>query len=47
MNADDATLMIMGLEKYFSVSPRYDEWCQASSIRETVDLIIKHLSKNT
>ncbi len=45
MNTDDATLMIMNLEKHFSVSPSYEEWRQVSSIRETADLILKHLNE--
>ncbi len=45
MNTDDATLMIMNLEKHFSVSPSYEEWRQVSSIRETADLILKNLNE--
>lgn len=45
MNTDDATLMIMNLEKHFSVSPSYEEWRQVSSLRETADLILKHLNE--
>ncbi len=47
MNTDDATLMIMDLEKHFSVSPDYEEWRQVSSIRETADLIIRHLDEKS
>ena len=45
MDSDDASFMIMDLEKHFSVDASYEEWRQVSSIRETADLILKHLNE--
>jgi len=43
VDGDDATEVIMELEKYFSISASYDEWGRVSKIHEISDLIIKYL----
>ncbi len=43
VSGDDATEVIMALEKHFSINGSQEEWGGISTIDETASLIIKHL----
>lgn len=46
VDGDDATEVIMELEKYFTINASHEEWGKVSKIHEIADLIIKHLREN-
>jgi len=45
VDGDDATEVIMELEKHFKIDACQEEWGKVSRIYEIADLIIKHLDK--
>ncbi len=45
VDGDDATEVIMELEKHFTINASHEEWGKVSRIYEIADLIIKHLDE--
>jgi len=45
VDGDDASFIIMELEKHFKISASQEEWGKISRIHEIADLIIRHLDK--
>lgn len=45
VDSDDASFIIMELEKHFKINACQEEWGKVSRIYEIADLIINHLNK--
>jgi len=46
VDGDDASFIIMELEKHFKIDACQEEWGKVSRIYEIADLIIKYLDEN-